>query len=519
MARRPIFMTELDELLFRWQQGHNISQLSRSLGQSRQTVRKYLQLARTHGLSRGGDDAQRAQVLAALRTDSRQAARAEAPLRQQLLEPHAEQIRKWLQEPDMTAKQIWRLLAEQGLTLSYASVKRFLRSHIAPVTAKVTVRLETPPGQQVQVDFGLTRVRVGERVQSLWVFVMTLSYSRHRFVRFVQRQDLATWIDCHIRAFEFFGGVPRTVLLDNLKAGVVRPDLYDPTVNRAYGELERHYGFTVDPARVASPKEKGKVERQVPVVRQQLVAGRRYDDLADLNHKALVWCREQVGQVEHGTTCEPPMVRFEQQEKGALQPLPAQPFERPTWGEAKVHPDHHVVFERSYYSLPSRFVGRTVWVRATRHLVEIYCDDELVKTHPRAIRRGTWRTDTNDYPDAAKAFLFAHPQFCRKKAAEIGPNVARMVTEILSGHAIRNLRKAQGVLRLADKYGPDRLDEACDYLLHFGATELRRLTRVLEQGIPPSWQPAQEPPSAPLTEQGKGFLHPPDSFAALEVSQ
>ena len=140
-------MTELDELLFRWQQGHNISQLSRSLGQSRQTVRKYLQLARSHGLSRGGDDAQRAQVLAALRTDSRQAARAEAPLRQQLLEPHAEQIRKWLQEPDMTAKQIWRLLAEQGLTLSYASVKRFLRSHIAPVTAKVTVRLETPPGQ------------------------------------------------------------------------------------------------------------------------------------------------------------------------------------------------------------------------------------------------------------------------------------------------------------------------------------------------------------------------------------
>ncbi len=518
MARRPIRMIELDELLFRWQQGHNISQLSRSLGQSRQTVRKYLRLAKKQGLTRDGDDAQRAQALAAMRTESSRTLQAETPPRQRLLEPHDEQIRTWLAEPDMTLKQIWRLLGERGLTLSYASVKRFIRSHIEAISPKVTVRLETPPGQQAQVDFGRTRVRIGGQVHSLWVFVMTLSYSRHRFVRFVKRQDLATWIDCHIRAFEFFGGVPQTILLDNLKAGVIRPDLYDPTINRAYGELERHYGFTVDPARVATPEHKGKVERQMPVVRQQLVAGRSYLDSAELNQKALIWCREQVGREAHGTTCEPPMARFEQQEKAALQPLPEQPFERPTWGEAKVHPDHHVVFERSYYSLPSRFVGKMVWVRATRRLVEIYCDNELVKTHPRATRRGTWRSDPNDYPDAAKAFLFAHPQYCCKKAAEIGPHVARMVEEILSNHAIRNLRKAQGVLRLSDKYGPKRLDEACCYLLHFGATELRRLTHVLEQGIQPAWQ-SEDPPSVSLTEQAMGFLHPPESFAAMEVSR
>ena len=115
----------------------------------------------------------------------------------------------------------------------------------------MTVRLESAPGQQAQVDFGLAQVSFadGQR-RRLWVFLMTLSYSRHRFVRFVERQDVATWLDCHVRAFEFFHGVPATVLLDNLKAGVVRADLYDPTVNRAYAELERHYGFTVDPARV-----------------------------------------------------------------------------------------------------------------------------------------------------------------------------------------------------------------------------------------------------------------------------
>jgi len=519
MARRPIPMIELDELLFRWQQGHNISQLARSLGQSRQTVRKYLRAAESHGLTRDGDDAQRSKVLAAMRAEASRKHEAGTPSKQQLLEPHQEQIRAWLKEPDMTVKQIWRLLREGGIPLSYPSVKRFVRSHVEPASTKVTVRLETPPGQQAQVDFGRARVRFGEQVRSLWMFVMTLSFSRHRFVRFVERQDLATWIDCHVRAFEFFGGVPQTILLDNLKAGVIRPDLYDPTINRAYAEMERYYGFTVDPARVATPEHKGKVERQMPVVRQQLVAGRNYADLTELNEKALYWCREQVGREAHGTTCVPPMARFEQQEQAVLRPLQAQPFERPTWGEAKVHPDHHIVFERSYYSLPSRFVGKTVWVRATTRLVEIYCDDELVKTHPRAPRRGSWMSDPNDYPGAAKAFLFAHPQYCRKKAAEIGPNVSRMVEEILASHAIRHLRKAQAVLRMAEKYGAERLDEACGYLLHFGATDQRRLVYVLENGIPAWWQPAQqEPPPAPLTRQAMEFLHPPESFA-MEVSQ
>ena len=160
---------------------------------------------------------------------------------------------------------------------------------------------------------------------------MTLSYSRHRFVRFVERQDVATWLDCHVRAFEFFHGVPATVLLDNLKAGVVRADLYDPTVNRAYAELERHYGFTVDPARVRSPQDKGKVERGVPVVRQQLVAGRVYRDLAELNARALSWCREDVGQTVHGTTQETPLARFEREEHAALRALPESPFDPPVW--------------------------------------------------------------------------------------------------------------------------------------------------------------------------------------------
>lgn len=518
MARRPIPMIEIDELLYRWQQGHSISQIARSLGQSRQTVRKYLRLAEKHGATVDGDQAQRTRVLADLK--AKEAPSSAIPSQgQRRLAPYQEQIRLWLSEPDMTMKQIWRLLRERGVKLSYPSVKRYIRSSVAPATPKVTVRLETPPGQQAQVDFGKIRVQLGETPRALWVFVMTLSFSRHRFVRFVERQDLPNWLDCHVRAFDFFGGIPQTVLLDNLKAGVVRPDLYDPTINRAYAELERHYGFVADPAKVATPQHKGKVERQMPVVRQQLIAGRSYRDLAELNDKALLWCREQIGREPHGTTGEAPMARFEALEQVTLLPLPAHPFDPPTWAEATVHPDHHLVFERSYYSVPTRYVGKTVWVRGTRRLVEIYCDDELIKTHIRATKRGTWRTDKNDYPDPAKAFLFAHPAWCRKKGAELGSHVARMIDAILADHAIRNLRKAQGLLRFAEKYGPKRLDEACDYLLHFAATDLRRVKHVLENGIPLYWKPSQEPQPAELTQQALGFLHPPESFAAQEVSR
>lgn len=517
MARRSIPMIEIDEVFFRWQQRQTQAEIARGVGQSRQTVRKYLRLAKQFGLTRDGDDAQRAQVLAAVRAhlaaESGSSPEGEA---QQLLEPHAEQIEHWLGQDDMTMKQVWRLLRQRDVTVSYASVKRFIHHHFPIDPPRVTVRLETPPGRQAQVDFGQVHVCVGGTRRRLWAFVMTLAYSRHRFVRFIERQDLATWIDCHVRAFAFFGGVPETVLLDNLRAGVVRPDLYDPILNRAYGELERHYGFVADPARVATPRHKGKVERSIPVVRQQLVAGRDYADVADLNTQALRWCRDEVGAQPHGTTQEPPRVRFERDEKPALLPLPATAFDPPTWAEAKVHPDHHVVFQRSFYSVPTRYVGKHVLVRATHRLLEIFHNDELIKTHPRATRRATWVTDEADYPPSAQAHLFAHPQYCRSKAAELGVHVGRMVDTILADHALKNLRKAQAVLRLGDKYGPARLDEACQYLLAFDTTEIRRLKRVLEKGVPSLYQPKPETAPVPPSQQTLAFLHPPESFAAEE---
>jgi hypothetical protein len=319
---------------------------------------------------------------------------------------------------------------------------------------------------------------------------MSLSYSRHRFVRFVERQDIATWLDCHVRAFQFFGGVPATVLLDNLKSGVVKPDLYDPTINRAYGELERFFGFVADPAKVRTPEHKGKVERSMPVVRQQLVAGRTYIDLADANEKALVWCRDEIGMRPNGTTHEAPRIRFERDEKAVLKELPVHRFELPVWKECTVHPDHHVVFEKSYYSVPTRFVGKKVWVRGGLMMVDIFCKDIQIKTHPTAHRPGTWRTDLNDYPEGKKLFLQFQPAWCRKEAN----------------------RKAQGLLRLGEKYGAQKLDEVCRHLLENGSNSHSAVKRLLENGIP---QTAHAMPPPPVSDEGLDILHPAASFGEV----
>jgi transposase len=171
-----------------------------------------------------------------------------------LIALHREWIGSVIQRPHMTAKQVWRLFQEQtGIGVVYCTTKRYLRGVFKFGSPATTVRMEVVSGSQAQVGFGHVGTMIDPatgRLRRVWAFVMTLSYSRHRFVRFVFGQDGPTSIDCHIRAFEFFQGVPATVVLGNLKSGVIKPDIYDPLLNRAYGELKRPYGFVADPAKV-----------------------------------------------------------------------------------------------------------------------------------------------------------------------------------------------------------------------------------------------------------------------------
>jgi hypothetical protein len=380
---------------------------------------------------------------------------------------------------------------------------------------KVTIRMETPPGQEGQVDFGYTGMMVdpdsGRRRKS-WAFIMKLSYSRHQFVRFVFHQDVATWIDCHDRAFGFFGGVPERIVLDNLKAGVIKADIYDPTINLSYGEMERHFGFVADPAKVRTPEHKGKVERSVPVVRGHLLAGRCFADIRAANERALTWCREEIGMEVHGTTKRKPFEVFLREEKTLLKPLPEAPFETALWKRCTIHPDHHVVFDKSYYSVPTRYIGKQVWVRGDQKIVRVFLNHELIKTHSRSCYPGTWVTDQQDYPPQKLAWLMATPTFCREKAAEYGPHVSQFVHDILAAHATRNLRKAQSLLRLGEKYGSD-LDSACERALAFGNYRYNSLKAILEKRLADKEGKHTVPDSpVPLSPLGRSFLRPREYF-------
>ncbi len=518
MARRQVTMNEIVEMIYQWHQGAGFKAIRRSLGFDRNTIRKYVGLAQAVGVRRGDPFPQESELVRRLKEVQTSGLLRETP-GQDLIVPHREWIEELLRRTEakeaITAKQIWRLFRERtDLAIGYCTMKRYLRSQFHLGAPPVTVRLEVAPGSQAQVDFGRVGMMVDPatgKARRAWAFIMTLSYSRHRFVRMVFRQDADTWIDCHIRAFEYFQGVPATIVLDNLRSGVIKPDVYDPVINRAYGELERHYGFVADPAKVRMARHKGKVERNVPVVRQHLLAGRSFQDVDEANERALKWCREEIGMEVHGTIQRRPFEVFQKEEAACLKPLPREVFERPLWKKCTVHPDHHIVFDRSFYSLPTRVIGREVWARGGRHQIRIFLDEELIKIHERALLPGTWRTDLSDYPTEKLAYLMPAPTHCRSKAAQIGPQTDALMRQILGDQAMRNLRKAQAVLRLAEKYGPAAMEAAAQRALSFGNFQYRSLKTMLEKG----WLPADDPPqpSLPLSPLGQSFLRPPQYFA------
>jgi transposase len=506
-------MNEVVEIIYQWHQGGSLKGIPRSLGVDRDTVRKYVRLAQQAGVHRDQPFPEEAELVRRLQAIQDSGDPRETPA-QDLIAPHRDWIASLLGKEEIEAKQVWRLFLEKtGLKIGYCTMKRYLRSQFQWGAPPVTVRMEVEPGTQAQVDFGYVGLMgdpsLGKK-RKAWAFVMTLSYSRHRFVWFVFRQDVATWVDCHIRAFAFFGGVPETIVLDNLKSGVVRADIYDPILNRAYAELERHYGFVADPAKVREPKHKGKVERSVPVVRKNLLAGREFKDRDEANERAPRWCKEEIGMEIHGTTKRRPYEVFQKEEASRLKPLAAEPYECPLWKKCKVHPDHHVVFDRSYYSVPTRYIGKEVWVRGGRDLVRVFLEEQLIKSHSRASLPGTWRTDFLDYPPGKIAYLMPAPTMCRKKAAEIGPKTQELIQGILGDHAMRHLRKAQAILRLAEKHGKESMEAAAERALFFGNLGYHSIKTILEKG----WKmnPERVQPPLNLSPLGQRFLRPPDYF-------
>ncbi len=394
-----------------------------------------------------------------------------------------------------------RLEELHGVPISYSAVWRLARSVAPPRAPEAFVRVEVAPGSEGQVDFGYAGRTVDPTTGALrktWVFVLVLSWSRHLYAELVYDQRVETWLLCHRHAFEAFGGVPERVVLDNLKAAIVRASVHDPAVQRAYRECAQHYGFRIDPNPPRMPHLKGKVESGVHYVKRNFLAGREGERRDELNRKLQLWTVHVAGQRVHGTTKDRPSERFQAVEQAALLPLPPTPYDLASWKQVVLHRDCYVVFEGAYYSAPYRLVSQPLWVRGGTRTVEVFtADHQLVATHDRAPRPGARQTLLAHLPPHKVPGLVASRETCRTQAASIGPATTTLVEGLLAHRPEDRLKVAQRVLTLAAKVGGDRLERACARALHYGTPDYPTLKRILAAGLEQvPVAPAPAPPPA-----------------------
>lgn len=513
-------MIDVVEILVHWYAGRSRNQVAESLGVDRKTIRKYLKPAVAAGMVPGGPPVTETEwrgLVAGWFPEL-----ADARLRQVTwphIEAHRDYIAEQLKAGVTMATIHQRLSAEHGLACSAASLRRWVAANLPEDlrASKVTVLKDCPPpGEEAQIDYGKLGMwldpQTGRR-RTVWAFVMVLPASRHMFVRPVLTMDQHAWTEAHVEAFAFFAGTPRRLVPDNLKTGVDKPDLYDPRINRSYAELAAHYGCLVDPARSRKPRDKPQVERPMPYVRDSLWRGREFTSLQQMRAEAIWWCLQVAGR----RSCRPldgaaPHAVFTALEKPALQPLPAHPFVLATWSRGKVGPDIHVKVGKCLYSVPWKYMGKTLDARSTACMVQFFLDGELVKTH--VMKPAGKQTDLADYPPEKVAFFQRTPSWCRKRAAELGPSVERVVADLMVDNALYQLRAAQGVIGLADKHSPDRLEAACARALAVGDPSYRTVKGILAAGT--ETEPAPGSPGRRRTgDAGAGaLLHGPDQLFA-----
>jgi transposase len=490
VARRTFDVIDLVEIYVHWFAGRSRVQISESLGIDPKTIRKYLAPVEAEGLVPGGPPVMgeaewRARALEWFPQV------ADAGLRQvtwPAIGVHAEFIQKQLKAGVTVATVHQRLVDEQALTASVASVRRWVAANLPEEVRRSQVRVLRPvdaePGSEAQIDYGRlgmwTDPVTGLR-RAVWAFVMVLACSRHMFVRPVLVMDQRAWTRCHVEAFAFFGGVPARLVPDNLKTGVDKPDLYDPKINRSYAELAVHYDTLVDPARAFKPKDKPRVERPMPYVRDSFWRGREFTSLAQMQTEAVRWSTQVAGR----RACRPlegaaPATVFTAVEAAALRPLPATPFVLATWSGGKVGPDIHVKVGRALYSVPWALIGAQVHARTTETTVQIIADGEVVATHPLADKGR--RTNFAHYPPEKVAFHMRTPAWCRRTAEQVGPSCVQVIGVLLSDNALFRLRAAQGVLGLRDRHSPARLEAACGKALAVGDPSYRTIKGILVAG-------------------------------------
>jgi transposase len=455
-------MIDLVEIYVHWYAGRSQVQIADSLGLDRKTVRKYLGPVAASGLVPGGPPVM-------TEADWRARARSWFPalvdkgLRQvswPAIDVHRDYIRAQLAAGVTVSTIHQRLVDEQQLVASVASLRRWVVGNLPEETRRAQMRVLRPgpvqPGSEAQIDYGRLGVWTNPatcRKHTVQAFVMVLACSRYMFVRPVLRMDQETWTRCHVEAFAFFGGVPARLVPDNLKTGVDKPDLYDPQINRSYAELAAHYGALIDPARAFKPKDKPRVERPMPYVRDSFWRGRTFTAVEQMEVDALRWCRDVAGaRSSRSLDGASPAAVFAAVEAPALRPLPATEFVLATWATGKVGPDIHVKVGPVLYSVPWRLIGQLVQARSTATMVQVVYEGKVVATHVRRERGRS--TNVDHYPPERIAFHMLHPDLVPARRRGGRPGVQRGHRDPVGGQCPVPAPRRPGSPGVADQTRP-----------------------------------------------------------------
>jgi transposase len=515
-------VVEVREVLRVWLSGAGLRRVAERAGVDRKTARRYVAAAEAAGLSRPGSvgdvtDEVVAAVVAAVRP-GRPAGRGEAWSR---LEARRERLERWSRGLDpetgepagraLTAVKIAELLAREGCPVAYRTVHRFLSQECGYREKKTTVRVaDGEPGVELQVDFGymgMIHDRETGRRRKVHALIFTAVFSRHMFVWLTFSQTLAAVVAGCEAAWVFFGGVFKVLVPDNLSPVVSRADGCEPVFTAGWLDYAQHVGFQTDPARVRTPTDKPRVERQVQYVRSSMWDGESFTSLGQAQAHAERWCARRAGGRVHGTTRARPAEVFADLEAPALLGRAGR-YDPPVFVDVKVHRDLHVQVCKALYSAPAHLVGRTLRVRADSVLVKLYLRGELVKTHPRGAA-GSRTTDPSDMPAEKAVYAMRDVDSLLRRARAAGDAVGEFAQRLLEVPLPwTSMRSVYRLLGLVERHGAGPVEDACRTSLDLGVVQIGKIAAMVDKAC--ERVPAALPSAG---TKGGRFARPASQFA------
>ena len=443
-----------------WKQGRSKREIARLLGHDRQTIRKVIKKYEAKGI--------------------------EQPVkisRESIVSLYKEAITKYL-EQGLSGVRIYEELQKQGCKGKYRTVCHYILQ--LKGRKDICVRFHTAAGEEAQVDFGYAGMLPdkGGKRRKAWVFNMRLSYSRLDYYEVVFDQKVRTFIECHINGFNYFGGVPGTVKIDNLKAAILEANFYEPIYQSLYKQFSEHYQFNAIVCRVARPQEKGKVESGIKYVKNNFFAGRRFNNNTEMSLQMSIWLEQKCNSRVHGTTRKIPRELFVQEERQELKPLPISDFTFAELAQRKVYRDCHITVNYNYYSVPYEYVGKVVDVQQDNKLVKVFYQNKQVAIHIKGQNRGEFITNESHYP-AYKLFSHKSSEYrslYKGKMQEIGAHAGQLFTLILEQQPQSWYRTTTGILSLKKLYCGQVIDSACKRALAFNISSYSKIKSICASG-------------------------------------